>query len=704
MSTSVLASNPTPHARTVIVRAVAFPRPNALPPAPGSGAFASKRAFGCILPDGTLVPAAARMRCHGNGSPRDLVCALPVTLAPWETQRISLEPVRASGRAPFPLMRPPAIPSLVGLAFGADFGSARKVFFAGLELVEDLGALVVYRSRLHDAGTGIGAELLVEVGAAAGLVRWWLEWSWSDPSTRSPRGSIPDVHLFATGFDDLVVHHETQHTLARFRMPKLHAVHLAAAGPIADGQGGPALSGVLLTVPEPATSDMLSTMAAEQVAPVLVRAPADVLAAAQAYGPFAMSSPRPAWLASSSDALAFGDAWAKARYLEARERAPHESPLLGSGSRPAQTGGNRDFGALSGLEALLTDSCHVLLPLLRDQHLHLNRPTRFVELDGSPFTVANHPKSYHWSQRPFFSPDDNDTLGKEPDLSEDDTRRTAAGSPWWGWDDEHWSQNHLFVAAMLTADPGLTRDLERLAQSWIACHPLHSGNVTLDGIRVSRAIGRTFLSASWLILLLDDPALAAHAQNRLTRVVNAAERGPELVTCNVYWPEDASGALLVRHVRPWEENIAATGIGALAEVLGDAQALKLAEQVARSMVLSGWLLRADGTFQIGTAVAWNDGRALSLEQRNNPAMFKPADGTNYAGWSLHALLRATTTAIRNHDAPTLALCSALLAYVWQQSAHVPDDGGFPEVCRYAAMTPGMLVDASGRSIAALAAP
>lgn len=704
MSHSVLASNPTPHARTVIVRAVAFPQPGELQVSPGRRPFVSKRDFGVILPDGVLVPAKSRMRLHGDGSPRDLVCALPVTLGPWETKKIPLELVRTHGTGPTFLMRPTAIQPHVGLAFGTDVGSARKVFFGSLDLVDQIGALSLYRSRLHDAPSGIGADLLLETGAASGLVRWWLRWSWSDASIPSPRGSIPDVHLFATGFDDLVVHHELQHTLGRFRMEKLHAVHLVAGGPIADGQGGPGLSGVLLMAPSEETPDVLSTLAAEQVCPVLVRAPADELASAQAYGPFAMAAPRPAWLSSAAVAAAFGDAWAKARYVAARTGAPHEAPELGSGNRPAQTGGNRDFGALSGLEALLTDSCHVLLPLVRDQHLHLNRPTRFVELDGSPFTVAKHPKSYHWSQRPFFSPDDNDTLGKTPDLSEEDTRTTADGYPWWGWDDEHWSQNHLFVAAMLTDDPGLMSDLERLAQSWIACHPLHSGNVTLDGIRVSRAIGRTFLSASWLILLLDDQALAVHAQARLTRVVNAAVHGPELVTCNVYWPENASGALLVPHVRPWEENIAATGIGALAEVLGDVQAVTLAEQVARSMVLCGWLLRPDGTFQIGTAVAWNEGRALNLGERNAETLFKPADGTNYAGWSLHALLRATCTAIHDNDGPTLALCSALLAYVWQQSSHVPDDGGFPEVCRYAAMTTGMLLDASGRSIASLASP
>lgn len=139
---------------------------------------------------------------------------------------------------------------------------------------------------------------------------------------------------------------------------------------------------------------------------------------------------------------------------------------LGIGKDPGATGDQEDFGATKGLLAVTGKDPKQIYVYQYNVYADVFRGFMFYEADGTPLKASAHHNWTTWSGATHYhtavSPD---RIGKDPQLAE-----PVPVTGFWGYDEEHRSQNNLCAYLMLTDDPLALDIMYHIVNTDMACY------------------------------------------------------------------------------------------------------------------------------------------------------------------------------------------------------------------------------------------
>lgn len=439
--------------------------------------------------------------------------------------------------------------------------------------------------------------------------------------------------------------------------------------------------------------------------PILACATAETIQASKAWSPFGMAPTSPAWWPTPQSATDWAIRSIRARDLNPRADPWHEQ-RYGLRLVPGSTGDQMDFGLFNCMGVVMTGEPLAVDLYLQDALQDSCRPTHFYEASGDIVRHANHPWLIMWDQRPHFNAGVcPDRLGKAPisspfewmrspqnafvdrDLAEDEFEwlmnqtgpiNTPDFHGWWGRDNQHWSANLLCSIYYITGDSQVRRLIEHECETWLAQQnlpipPLRPGWPT-TGPDASRAVGRTLLAGSWLYLCSSRNDVRQRLKDRVDLSIRPAWSGQALTppSARPYMLMQTDGRQAPIPVGsqawfPWQEGIAVAGLEACYRVTGHQPARDLAKELARTLCDYGWQWRAGHTdAQVANCVVWANGADVN---RDDPLVFQPADGTDFALWVQAATILSDAVYHNSSWAVPLRIITA------QRYAAPPNDGG-----------------------------
>ncbi|MBL9079974.1 MAG: hypothetical protein JNL08_20955 [Planctomycetes bacterium] len=498
------------------------------------------------------------------------------------------------------------------------------------------------RARLGD--TGLVGELLVtawrdQPHALVDVAVWF-----SDPSTPALQCHVDEVALSARGLA-VVLRYAGRHGITQATTANGSRAVLLRDITLGDGQGI-RRTGALVPPLRGDGSSKDATSLAAAIAPLLG---ATTWTDSAAFGAFGLVPELPPWLRGS----ALREHFAKRHRAFVDSDRPGGHPFAvgnhGLDRMAGQTGDQGDFGtvklstvAASGLPSFLLE---VEASILQEAC----RPVHFFEADGTPVEPANHPQWVVWSGTTHWHTGvSKDRLGKTPPQPPFDNHG------WTGKDREHWSSNCLGAFAQLTGAHWARLELANEVRLYLAGQTVDPA-LTTSGPGAARGVGRTELAAAWMWLATGDERLRARMDERIDRVYHPSWAGRELPAdrvrplsvCN---PDARLLQGKFSYWNPWQEAIAAVGLGAAFRVTGNPRARELAEELAQNVVRHGWLL-TESDCEIAIAMRWQDGVPLTEAQRtsNDPTVLHWAHGTAYSEWSVAACEIARVAALARGD-------------------------------------------------------
>jgi hypothetical protein len=316
----------------------------------------------------------------------------------------------------------------------------------------------------------------------------------------------------------------------------------------------------------------------------------------RAWGPFGYLPEPPPWIADGGAAAAAYERQEFLQYYYGTGEIWEDRPK-GLLKAAATTGGQYDFGVGKLAQVFHGARAELVVQARYVAGEESHRPVHHREADGTPVRAINHPQwtvlngRTHWSNS--VSPD---RLGK-PYPAQSPRERTHG---WTSKDHEHWSSLTLCSAYMLTGSHSLRMELDNEAELYLASHtvPSERPNTYSNNIGNGRALGRTMLTMSWIVMLTDRDDVAERMRNRVVECIVPQHaglavpgpvkplytRGPDarMVSVGDYWV-------------PWEESQAAMGLEACARVTGSLTAHHLAYLIARNLVMNGWRVDFDNS-------------------------------------------------------------------------------------------------------------
>lgn len=184
---------------------------------------------------------------------------------------------------------------------------------------------------------------------------------------------------------------------------------------------------------------------------------------------------------------------------------------VGIQREPGQTGAQEDFGATKGTHAVVDGDARSLRILQYSVQSELFRGFNHYEMNGTPLDLGRHPSWVTWSGVTHYHPGVSpDRLGKGPNA--------APATGWWGYDDEHRSQNNLAAYLMLTDDPLMDDQLKHLVATDRASYRMRFPNY---GGGATRAQGRTAGAWAQFVGLTEGPE-RQHWVNIIAARMNAS--------------------------------------------------------------------------------------------------------------------------------------------------------------------------------------
>ncbi|HEX5052164.1 MAG TPA: hypothetical protein VFZ65_10360 [Planctomycetota bacterium] len=338
-----------------------------------------------------------------------------------------------------------------------------------------------------------------------------------------------------------------------------------------------------------------------------------------------------------------------------------------------QTGDQGDFGtvkmtvvAASGLPSFLLE---VELSMLQEGC----RPVHFFEMDASPVEPKNHRDWNVWGGRTHWH------LGQSPDrLGKTDPSQPFDAHGWTGKDRQHWSDNYLGAYALLSGSHWARLELDNEVRIYLAGQTTDARHAT-SGAGAPRGAGRTELAASWMLLATGSEELRQRMTERIDRVYYPQWSGRDLPddrvrTMSICTPDPRMLQGKYSYWNPWQDAIAAVGMGAAYKMTGDPLAKELAEEVAMNVVRYGWLLN-DRECQVAIVMRWQDGVPLSPQQiaENDPTVVGWAYGTQFSEWSVAACEIARVAALARGDHALADRAATIQARMRQDRRPPPQD-------------------------------
>ena len=265
--------------------------------------------------------------------------------------------------------------------------------------------------------------------------------------------------------------------------------------------------------------------------------------------------------------------------------------FIGISKDPGRTGDQEDFGATKGWAAVNLGDARWIHYAMYSVVADYFRGFMHYE-GGKRLDPMAHPNWVTWSgYTHWHHGQSSDRLGKA-----DAVRDTTT---YWGYDDQHRSQNNLAATYALTGDPLLRFVIEHISATDIA-------NVRYRndfGVGASRAVGRTSLCWSHFYRLTEVGSVA-HTRYR-TLLEDMATRAKRFWLGDFPGPVDVFAAFTdprmgitwnnepIRAWVVWEQGLFLQGTYAAWKVTGIEDYLDLTKRVAKSVVKYGCFKSAD---------------------------------------------------------------------------------------------------------------
>lgn len=312
---------------------------------------------------------------------------------------------------------------------------------------------------------------------------------------------------------------------------------------------------------------------------------------------------------------------------------------VGIGKTPGQTGGQEDFGATKGTYAVVDGDARFIRVLQYSVQAELFRGFNHYEQNGVPLILAAHPRWVTWNGITHYHPGVSpDRLGKNIDVS--------PGTGWYGYDDEHRSQNNLAAYAMLTDDPFIADQLHHQLTTDAACYRMRFPN---NGSGAARAQGRT--SGAWAQILgvtegPDRQAWMNILLSRMTATIHNASlnvTGPVKVLAwggpdarkQVYLPD---GVTLGPWWSCWEHGLAAVGLYNAFKANPTPDTHEILLRICRTLAQFSFF-RENGTWFMIADQLWNNGEPIPVGSTSRSMVVTPGIG-GVNNWTFAGLLIA----------------------------------------------------------------
>lgn len=293
----------------------------------------------------------------------------------------------------------------------------------------------------------------------------------------------------------------------------------------------------------------------------------------------------------------------------------HFEPIgIGIGKTPGQTGAQEDFGAAKGTNVVRSGRVDYLPALQFASYYELYRGINHYEADGNKLRADMHPNWVTWSGRTHWhtgvSPDRLGKVGDPP-----------PGTGWWGYDDQHRSQNNFAAYAMLSDDPLVDDQLEHQYEVDKACYRIRFPN---NGAGAARAQGRQIGCWAQFMSITDRPrredwkGLIDQRVQQCSTVATMTLDGPMKVLATIgpdYRKKIYRDGQLATTVSMWEHGLALVGLYKAYKVNQTPALKNLVSTVSQTMIDFAWFTENGHRYVVGDII-WNDGQAVDLKVAN----------------------------------------------------------------------------------------
>ena len=321
----------------------------------------------------------------------------------------------------------------------------------------------------------------------------------------------------------------------------------------------------------------------------------------------------------------------------------HNARPIGASRTPGQTGNQEDFGATKGTAVTVLLQPRHIYRMRHGTHGDYFRGLNLYELDFKPLTKDNHPNWVTWSGTTHYHTGvSQDRLGKE-------TPKPPA-TEWYGYDNQHRSQNNLAAYLQLCDDPAAEALVRHHVELDLADY---RRRYPQNGNGAPRAQGRTV--GTWANLraatgidefvdLID--ASVASSRNQMNALGNGPMRVLGTIGPDLRYPVYVNGELQPA-VSVWEHGLAIVGLYLAKKERGSSPWLdEVLEGVADFLARYALIEDSEG-FLLINGLAWNNGEEPHGGMvRSNPALMPGTGGV--AGWTTAGLLVAREVLPQSH--------------------------------------------------------
>ena len=294
----------------------------------------------------------------------------------------------------------------------------------------------------------------------------------------------------------------------------------------------------------------------------------------------------------------------------------HFEPInIGIGKTPGQTGKQEDFGATKGTHVVLDKQVAYIPALQFASYYELFRGINHYEESGEKLMSESHPQWVTWSGRTHWHP------GVSPDRLGKEGGDVPPGTGWWGYDDQHRSQNNFAAYAMLSDDPLTEDQMAHQLETDKACYRIKFPGY---GAGAARAQGRQIGCWAQFMALTDGLQHQSWKELIDKRVHQAATQHTILVNAPMkvlsVIPPDGRKRIykdgqLTSTVSMWEHGLALVGLYKAYKNNPTAEMRFLLTALSETMLQFAWFVERGRRYVVGD-IMWNDGQPVELKLSN----------------------------------------------------------------------------------------
>jgi len=317
----------------------------------------------------------------------------------------------------------------------------------------------------------------------------------------------------------------------------------------------------------------------------------------------------------------------------------HFEPIwVGIGKTPGQTGAQEDFAATKGTHVVLSQQPAFIPALQFASYYELFRGINHYESNGEPLKADDHPNWITWNGVTHWhggvSPD---RLGKEGSA--------PPGTGWFGYDDQHRSQNNFAAYAMLSDDPLIDDQIDRQFEVDKACYRIKNSRW---GAGAARAQGRH--TGAWAqFLTVTEGARREGWKDLIDKRVNLSlsqtsmNVNGDMKALSVKGPDGRKqiyrNGELAPTVSMWEHGLAMVGLYNTYKQNPTEELKELLTKVANTMLKYAWF-NQNGKNYVVADIIWNDGNDVEMKTSNTQEIIFTEGGSGVTTWTIHGLRAA----------------------------------------------------------------